>query len=422
MTDHDALLRAICENPADDTSRLVFADWLDDHADSFPTPAAVRARAAFIRDDIAMSLREEFDPLRLRWELIEKPRREAEAWVKKALPPEIRVSPPTGERLFSRGFPWYVPLSPTQFLASADRILTGVPSAVLTYRVADASTASLFCSSHFARVSGLRVQFSNLSADTIEILAESKQATALEELHGGYGGLAANAIQTLLRSDLFLRLARLTLNGRRWLGSVLTRDIQRVPGPTRLHELNLAETGISRSDIEPLLAAPAVRTVTRLSLARCALWRAGHEILARTDLPLRHLDVSETSPGPDGFRAFSTSGVLANLNRLVYRGNHINGTLLGELATCHEVSNLRVLNLASNAIGNDGATALSRSPHFAGLLVLNLQHCMVGDEGIEAILESPLAENLVLLDLRGSPASEEMKEVLKAKMGDRVRL
>ena len=38
MTDHDALLRAIVENPAEDTPRLVFADWLDENADAFPTP------------------------------------------------------------------------------------------------------------------------------------------------------------------------------------------------------------------------------------------------------------------------------------------------------------------------------------------------------------------------------------------------
>jgi hypothetical protein len=47
---------------------------------------------------------------------------------------------------------------------------------------------------------------------------------------------------------------------------------------------------------------------------------------------------------------------------------------------------------------------------------------MVGDEGIQSILESPPADGLVLLNLTGSPASAEMKEVLKAKMGDRVRL
>src|SRR5262245_34999558 len=103
MTDHDALLRAICDNPADDTARLVFADWLDDHADAFPTPAVAQLRAAFIRDDIAMSQRDEYDPLRLRWELIEKPRREKEAWVRAVLPSSL-LAPTAPGALFRRGF------------------------------------------------------------------------------------------------------------------------------------------------------------------------------------------------------------------------------------------------------------------------------------------------------------------------------
>jgi uncharacterized protein (TIGR02996 family) len=33
MTEREALLRAVCENPDDDTPRLVFADWLDEHCE-----------------------------------------------------------------------------------------------------------------------------------------------------------------------------------------------------------------------------------------------------------------------------------------------------------------------------------------------------------------------------------------------------
>ena len=84
--------------------------------------------------------------------------------------------------------------------------------------------------------------------------------------------------------------------------------------------------------------------------------------------------------------------------------------------------NLRVLRLYGNSVGNEGAAALARSPHLAGLLVLDLGHAQVGDEGILAILESPLADRLVLLDLTGSPASEETKEELVGRMGDRVRV
>ncbi|MBY0457976.1 MAG: TIGR02996 domain-containing protein, partial [Gemmataceae bacterium] len=42
MTDRDALLAAICANPAEDTPRLAFADWLDEHADAEPSPAAAQ--------------------------------------------------------------------------------------------------------------------------------------------------------------------------------------------------------------------------------------------------------------------------------------------------------------------------------------------------------------------------------------------
>lgn len=44
MTEYDALHRAILDDPADDTARLAFADYLDEN----PTPAR-RARAEFIR-------------------------------------------------------------------------------------------------------------------------------------------------------------------------------------------------------------------------------------------------------------------------------------------------------------------------------------------------------------------------------------
>src|SRR5438132_6587278 len=50
MSDRDALLAAIRQSPDDDAPRLVYADWLDEHADS--------DRAEFVR------LQVEIDPYR----------------------------------------------------------------------------------------------------------------------------------------------------------------------------------------------------------------------------------------------------------------------------------------------------------------------------------------------------------------------
>jgi uncharacterized protein (TIGR02996 family) len=47
MNEREALLRAICDNPDDDTLRLVFADWLQEHGDE-----SDQARAEFIRVQI----------------------------------------------------------------------------------------------------------------------------------------------------------------------------------------------------------------------------------------------------------------------------------------------------------------------------------------------------------------------------------
>jgi uncharacterized protein (TIGR02996 family) len=47
-TDREAFIRAICEQPDDDTPRLVYADWLDENGDAID-----RARARYIRHQIA---------------------------------------------------------------------------------------------------------------------------------------------------------------------------------------------------------------------------------------------------------------------------------------------------------------------------------------------------------------------------------
>ncbi len=47
MNEREALLRAVCDNPDDDTPRLVFADWLQEHGDE--------ARAEFIRVQIEIA-------------------------------------------------------------------------------------------------------------------------------------------------------------------------------------------------------------------------------------------------------------------------------------------------------------------------------------------------------------------------------
>ena len=57
MTHEEAFLLAILEEPQDDTPRLVYSDWLDEHGDG--------TRAEFIRMQCARSRLPREDPQRL---------------------------------------------------------------------------------------------------------------------------------------------------------------------------------------------------------------------------------------------------------------------------------------------------------------------------------------------------------------------
>jgi uncharacterized protein (TIGR02996 family) len=323
MSDHAALLAAICEHPGEDTPRLAFADYLDEHA----ATAADREWAQFIRDDVGATARPECDPARLRWERVEKPRREAEPWVRASLPPELRT-PPGSDGPLRRGFPWSLRLTPTQFLAAAERFLPQVPAGVLVFAGPDRAWGALAKSPHLARLSGLHVRQAALGPDAVRQLAESPHALAIEWLSAGHDGLTHAALPTLLRSPLFARLTRLDLDGRPWVGGVFAQCLAQIGGRVRLRELSLAEAGVSGAHLQLLLTSIPAENLERLGLKGNRIGLAGHEALARLPLDnLRRLDLSETAPGADGFHALMTSLTLSRLERLGYRKNHVNGAL-----------------------------------------------------------------------------------------------
>jgi uncharacterized protein (TIGR02996 family) len=54
LTKHDSLLQTIVDEPADDSIRLIYADWLEDHGQE--------DRAGFIRARVELARLEESDP------------------------------------------------------------------------------------------------------------------------------------------------------------------------------------------------------------------------------------------------------------------------------------------------------------------------------------------------------------------------
>lgn len=425
MSDHDALLRAIVENPAEDTPRLVFADWLDEHADTFPTPAVVRQRAAFIRDDIAMSQRDEFDPLRLRWELTEKPEREAGEWVKETLPNLPEGYEFISEPLFRRGFLSGVILDSKYRRTLLEPPVDQSPIACLRFCACSLLGIELLRRARWrGRIMALEfARGGRTSLTDFHSLFALDNLACLERLAFLKHTIDRRELDRLVTSAMFSRLAALSITYTP-VGNAFVESFNRLGTPIPLRELQLLGCRIAPSAVAQLLVTPAAKNLKSLSFGgdKIGTPEKFHSLSRVSNPPpIRSLDMSNDTLNEGGLELFLTSQLVPGLQQLILSDCGLNRTR-ARLIADGKFDSLRILNLSCNAIGNDGAVAIARSPHLVGLRVLDLSYSQVGDEGIEAILDSPLAENLVLLDLRRSPASAEIKEVLKAKMGDRVRL
>lgn len=421
MTDHDALLRVIIEHPDEDTPRLVFADWLDEHADAFPAPGAMRQWAAFIRDDIAMSLRDEYDPQRLRWQLIEKPQREEEGWARDTWPPVPPWAVFAGEPLFRRGFPWAitVPASDAPPAVTASDVAAPV-ECVRFVRGGLPAAEAVRASAWRDRLRAVEFDYRG-AVSPMDVLARLAPA-ALNRLAFLNNSITAAEARALISSPLFDRLGSFR-STRAAIGTAVAESLVREGARSALRELHIVGGQVQWPALRALLSSPAVAGLRALSFGG-DLIASPMKYAAIADLvapELRSLDLSDDAPRAEAIEALVMSPIIRGLRQLDLSRSSLNRDRTRLLAG-GAFDELRILRLYGNSAGNDGVVALARSPHLARLLVLDLGFSQVGDEGILAILESPWVEGLVRLNVIGSPASAETKELLKARMGDRVRL
>src|SRR5262249_16680589 len=122
-TTEAGFLRTILDNPDDDTPRLAYADWLEEHGDS--------ARAAFIRAQCRLATLDEDDPARLpllRDQDRYMPQAPAALAPQKRLPWLPRTpSWPTVGLGFERGFLARVTTTATSFLDKAEALMQAAP-------------------------------------------------------------------------------------------------------------------------------------------------------------------------------------------------------------------------------------------------------------------------------------------------------
>ncbi|MCE9564828.1 MAG: TIGR02996 domain-containing protein [Planctomycetes bacterium] len=197
-----ALLKAICDNPEEDTPRLVYADWLDEQGGD-----ANVARAEFIRIQVAEEAKGEVH-------LNERPRtpREDELFRKWCMSPEwdVEISRYTGVSVhvhhYDRGFPYHVyAKSVRSFLKAAPDLYSRIPATWVRFSTFTPRTAIELAKSPFMNRIRYLDQLNGIGDEELEGLATSPHLGNLTRVDFG-GGLTARGMRPFLRNPSLTRM------------------------------------------------------------------------------------------------------------------------------------------------------------------------------------------------------------------------
>jgi uncharacterized protein (TIGR02996 family) len=267
----DAFLEAIVAEPDDDTPRLVYADWLEDHGQG--------ARAEFIRIQIELSRLTQHEPRRQ--ELVAREQallvEHGEEWEG----PLPRIAT---EWTFERGFLAGVKM-PAKGFSQLPAVLTWSPT---------------------VRHLHLAGPFKNVKP-SMRTIASSPYLARLTSLviSDGYYGIGGPAVVTLAGSEHVGGLTSLSLHNNA-MGDAALVAIAGSPHLSRLTTLSLSCYGFNESDyiraegVRALVSSRSLARMTTLRLVRCGLTDEACEVLTESSWPegLRTLDLRNNDLSP----------------------------------------------------------------------------------------------------------------------------
>jgi uncharacterized protein (TIGR02996 family) len=375
-----AFLEAIRESPEDDTPRLVYADWLDDHDDP--------ARAAFIRVQCELAglpdtgRRAELEARER--ELLAANRR---AWLG-PLDRELQYS----HCAFRRGFPEDLTVRPKTVVKLAEEFDARVPAGRVTLHggFGDPAMRALADCPSLGWVRGLKYEHPRVTEAGLEMIGNSPNLTHLAELSVQFADFTTDGLLALTTSPHRTALRGLALHRLSWQG-------QKSP------------------DTAPAFTAQGVRVHLRsLSLHGLELGPVGAAVLAGTRnlAEVKELDLVLNKLGDEGALALARTPHLRGLSRLVLQTNGLTSRSVQELADSPLLEGIRSLNLGVNQVGDEGAEALAASPRLGALRQLLLFSARISDRGAEALAASPHLANLTVLFLGGNPLTDRGSQAL----------
>jgi uncharacterized protein (TIGR02996 family) len=369
MSDRDALLAAIRAQPDEDVSRLMFADYLEEHDEP--------RRAAFIRAQVELARTPRWEPLavKCRWRTTEVA--SGKPFVP-ALPKVDGTYLQWAKEPFRRGFGWELLVRSILLWAEfAEPVLAREPVGKLHFwhgtlddwrRVAASECVGQF----------RELVFNLNPSEPLLALRDRPAACGVTDV---YFPRASGAGMPEVLEDLLAAPMGRGLRGLHFHTGLESRreliDALNTGGP--FERLSFSVMGIGGGYARQLFAGPAAAGLKALSLRNEPLGDEGLGVLADA-LPETILDLT--------------------LDRIGLRAAGLEA-----LARSERLANLRRLDLSRNSLPPREMRVLSLSRRLAGLRSLSLQNCNVGDKGVRHLTRSKFWPNLVELDLRQNPIS-----------------
>jgi uncharacterized protein (TIGR02996 family) len=384
-----AFLRDVIENPDDDASRLVFADWLDENG--------AAQRAEFIRSQIE---REKLPPHSLRYRQM---LRREEALREEFEPDEPKLISGSEHAwgTYRRGFVEGVRLEASVFVREAERLCSVAPVRdveLLNLHVPEVWVEELAAVVARRRMRSVRLD-ATMGDETTSRFVTALQSEALEELDLSHGNAAEATLRALPRAKLpRLRVLR-TYGGE--LGGLLRLLFR--PRPCYvLRELALFNLGLVRQDFEALWNWPGLARVEVLNLGLNRLGvREAKSMAADADLrSLRELHLGHGEIGVNGVAALAGCAWLGGVRKL-----DLSTCLLGPpgvetLVASPHLGEVHELDLSANKVGDDGLRSLAAWPGLRDVAVLKLGRTRISAAGLAELLGSPHLGEPVHLSLR----------------------
>jgi uncharacterized protein (TIGR02996 family) len=375
-----AFLEAIRESPEDDTPRLVFADWLEDHGDP--------ARATFIRVQCELARR----PDEARRAQLAAQERDLLVANRAAWLGPLHKELHWGHCTFRRGFPEDLAIRPKTIVKLAEEFDCRVPAGrVRLYRgFGDPAMKALADCPSLGWVAGLKYEYPRVVEAGLEMVGTSPNFTHLAELFVRGAEFSTSGLLALTTSPHRTALRRLNLQRSSWQG-------KKAP------------------DTAGALAAEGVRFRLRsLALRSHEMGSAGATVLAGTGnlAEVKDLDLTVNGIDDEGAIALARSPHLRGLSSLVLQTNRLTSRSVQELANSPLLDGIRSLNLGVNQVGDEGAEALAASPRLSTLERLTLFGAAIGDRGAEALAASPHLANVRFLEVSGNRFSDRGSQAL----------